>query len=135
MRKNIETCPSQAYFHQFLFDVLQSFRNFYPQVFWMQYSPLLIWNDTCQIMCQIMNLTANILTSKFTTVRKDLSIGPFLYKSIWLHLLKSSRNKKDLNNITAAPFSLPFSQCQQQKNTKKRGSCDFIKILLISWRL
>ena len=50
-------------------------------------------------------------------------------------LLKSSRNKKDLNDITAAPFSVSFSQLQAAKKHQKRGSCDVIKVLLISWQL
>ena len=37
-------------------------------------------------------------------------------------LLKSSRNKKDLNYVTAARFWVFFLSCQQQKNTKKRAA-------------
>ena len=33
--------------------------------------------------------------------------------------LKSSRNKKDLNDVTAALFSVSFSQLPAVKNTKK----------------
>ena len=45
--------------------------------------------------------------------------------------LKSSQNKKDLNDVTAAPFSMSFSQLPAAKKHPKLGSCDVIKILLI----
>ena len=48
-----------------------------------------------------------------------------------MQLLKSSRNKKDLNDVTAAPFSVSFSQLPAAKKHRKRGSCDVIKVLLI----
>jgi hypothetical protein len=47
-------------------------------------------------------------------------------------LLKSSRNEKDLNDVTAAPLSVSFSQLAAAKKHQKRGSCDVIKVLLIS---
>ena len=50
-------------------------------------------------------------------------------------VLKSSRNKKDLNDVTAARFSVSFSQLPAAKKHPKLGSCDVIKVLLISWRL
>ena len=47
-------------------------------------------------------------------------------------MLKLSRNKKDHNDVIAAPFSVPFSQLPAAKKThQKRGSCDVIKVLLI----
>ena len=47
-------------------------------------------------------------------------------------LLKLSRNKKDLNDVAAAPVLVSFSQLPAvKKHTKKRGSCDVIKVLLI----
>ena len=49
--------------------------------------------------------------------------------------LKSSQNKKDLNDVTAVLFSV-FSCCWQLKKRHwKRGNCDVIKVLLILWRL
>jgi hypothetical protein len=47
-------------------------------------------------------------------------------------VLKLSRNKKDLNDVTAAPFSVFLSQLPTAKKHRKRGSCDVIKVLLIS---
>ena len=35
--------------------------------------------------------------------------------------LKSSRNKKNLNDVTAAPFSVSFSQLTAAKKTPKTG--------------
>ena len=46
-------------------------------------------------------------------------------------LLKSSRNKKDLNDITAATFLVSFSQLPAAKKHQKAGSCEVIKVLLI----
>ena len=46
---------------------------------------------------------------------------------LFLKLLKLSRNKKDLNDVTAAPFSV----FQLRKRHWKWGSCDVIKVLLI----
>jgi hypothetical protein len=46
--------------------------------------------------------------------------------------LKMARNKSDLNDVTAAPFSVSFYQLPAAKKKKKRGSCDAIKVLLIS---
>ena len=51
----------------------------------------------------------------------------FLFKT----LLKSSRNKKDLNYVTAARFSVSFSQLPAAKKHQKAGSCEVIKVLLI----
>ena len=56
----------------------------------------------------------------------------FLIATKVLMVLKSSRNKKDLNDVTAAPFSVSFSQLAAAKKHQKRGSCDVIKVLLIS---
>ena len=36
-------------------------------------------------------------------------------------LLKSSRNKKDLNDVTAAPFSVVFLLLAAEKKTPKMG--------------
>ena len=41
---------------------------------------------------------------------------------IYQRLLKSSRNKKDLNDVTAAPFSVSFSQLPAAKKTPKNGA-------------
>ena len=49
--------------------------------------------------------------------------------------LKLSQNKKDLNDVTASPIWVSFSQLPAAKNHQKQGSCDVIKVLLISWRL
>ena len=46
--------------------------------------------------------------------------------------VKLSQNKKDLNDVTAALFSVSFSQLPAAKKHKKRGSCDVIKVLFIS---
>ena len=46
--------------------------------------------------------------------------------------LKSSRSKKDLNDVTAAPFLVSFSQLPAAKKHRKLGSCDIIRVLLIS---
>ena len=66
--------------------------------------------------------------------RVEMSFNRFLVKK-----LKSSRNKKDLkkdlNDVTAAPFSESFFQLPTAKQHQKRGSCDVIKVLLFSWRL
>ena len=40
--------------------------------------------------------------------------------------LKSSRNKKDLNYVTAARFSVSFSQLPAAKKHQKAGSCEAI---------
>ena len=56
-----------------------------------------------------------------------------IIKSIYI---KSSQNKKDPNDVTAALFLVGFFCCWQlRKRQRKRGSCDVIKVLLISWRL
>ena len=44
--------------------------------------------------------------------------------------LKSSRNKKDLNDVTAR-FLCFFCCWQLRKRRRKQGSCDVIKVLLI----
>ena len=49
--------------------------------------------------------------------------------------LKSSRNKKDLNYVTAARFSVSFSQLPAAKKHQKAGSCEVIKVPLILQRL
>ena len=36
-------------------------------------------------------------------------------------ILRSSRNKKDINDVTAAPFSVSFSQLLAAKKTPKTG--------------
>ena len=41
--------------------------------------------------------------------------------------VKSSRNKKDLNEVTAVPFLVVFCCWQLRKRHRKRGSCDVIK--------
>ena len=41
-----------------------------------------------------------------------------LFFLIFTFYLKSSQNKKDLNDVTAAPFLVSFSQVQAAKNTK-----------------
>ena len=46
------------------------------------------------------------------------------------NLLKSSRNKKDLNDVTAAPFLVSFSQLPAAKITQNGAAV--IKGLLIS---
>ena len=51
------------------------------------------------------------------------------------HFPKSSRNKKDFNDVTAALFSVSFSQLLAAKKHQKWGSCDVIKVFLISWWL
>ena len=50
-------------------------------------------------------------------------------------ILKLSQNKKDLNDITAALFSVSFSQLPVANKYRKRGSCDVIKVFLILWWL
>ena len=45
--------------------------------------------------------------------------------------LKSSQNKKDLNYVTAAQFSVSSSQLPAAKKHQKPGSCEVIKVLLI----
>ena len=45
--------------------------------------------------------------------------------------LKSSRNKKVLNDVTAATFSVFFCCWKQRKRHRKRTSCDVINVLLI----
>ena len=37
-------------------------------------------------------------------------------------MLKSSRNKKDLNDVTAAPFSVSFSQLPAAKKKTENGA-------------
>ena len=39
-----------------------------------------------------------------------------------MDLLKLSRNKKDLNDVTAAPFSVSFSQLPAAKKHTKKGA-------------
>ena len=43
--------------------------------------------------------------------------------------------KKDLNDVTAALFSVSFPQLATATKHWKWGSCDIIRVLLISWRL
>ena len=38
--------------------------------------------------------------------------------------VKSSQNKKDLNDVTAALFLMSFSQLPTAKKHRKQGSCD-----------
>ena len=45
-----------------------------------------------------------------------------------LRYLKLSRNKKDLNDATAAPFWVFFCCWQLRKRHRKRGSCDVLLI-------
>ena len=49
--------------------------------------------------------------------------------------LKSSRNKKDLNDVPAAPFSVTFSHLPAAKKSQKWGSCGVIKVFLTLWQL
>ena len=45
--------------------------------------------------------------------------------------LKSSRNKKDLNDVTAAPFLMSFSQLPAaKKNTKKGAAVTSLRLFL-----
>ena len=53
------------------------------------------------------------------------------YVCDFLNTLKSSQNKKDLNDVTAAPLVF-FLLLAAEKRHRKWGSCDVIKILLIS---
>ena len=47
-------------------------------------------------------------------------------------LLKSSQKKKELNDVTNAPFLVYFSQLPAaKKKHRNQGSCDVIKVLLI----
>ena len=47
-----------------------------------------------------------------------------------------SRNNKDLNDVTAALYLIYFSQLPAaKKQHPKEGSCETIKVLIISWRL
>ena len=74
------------------------------------------------------------LCSKMSKIsRKTLSNFRNFYLSFWLtlNLIKSPRNKKDLNDVTAASFSVSFTQLPTAKKHQKRGSCDVIKVLLI----
>ena len=41
---------------------------------------------------------------------------------LFLSLLKSSHNKKDLDDVTAAPFSVSFSQLPAAKNNTENGA-------------
>jgi hypothetical protein len=41
-------------------------------------------------------------------------------------VVKSSRNKKDPNDVTVAQFSVSFSQMPAAKKHQKPGSCDVI---------
>ena len=45
-------------------------------------------------------------------------------KKITLATLKLSRNKKDPNDVTAAQFSVSFSQLPAAKKRQKLGTCD-----------
>ena len=45
-------------------------------------------------------------------------------------LSKSSRNKKDLNNVTAAPFSMSFSHRPAAKNTENGASVTSLRSFL-----
>ena len=56
-------------------------------------------------------------------------------KTCFIFILKLSRNKKGLHDVTAAPFLVSFSQLPAAKKHRKRSSCDVIKVLLISWWL
>ena len=47
-------------------------------------------------------------------------------------ILKLSQNKKGLNDVTDTPFSVIFLLLAAEKKTGKRGSCDVIKVPLIS---
>ena len=51
--------------------------------------------------------------------------------SVTWNCLKSSQNKKDLNDVTAARFPVSFSQLPAAEKHQKPGSCDIIKVLLI----
>ena len=46
--------------------------------------------------------------------------------------VNSSQHKKNLNDVSAAPFWCFFCCWQLRKRHQKWGSCDVIKILLIS---
>ena len=59
-----------------------------------------------------------------------------LFTASYGFLLKSSWNKKDLDDVTADPFFVCVFCCWQlRKRYQQRGSCDVIKVLLISWQL
>ena len=67
--------------------------------------------------------------------------GDYLLDEAWQYkvsvnflqlLLKLSRNKKDHNDVTAAPFSVFFLLLVAEKRHQKWGSYDVIKVLLIS---
>ena len=51
-------------------------------------------------------------------------------KSQICYWLNSSQNKKSLNDVTAAPFSVSFSQLPAAKKHQNRGSCDVIRPFL-----
>ena len=48
------------------------------------------------------------------------------YVFVSIIFVKSSRNKKDLNYVTAARFSVSFSQLPAAKKHPKAGSCEVI---------
>ena len=59
---------------------------------------------------------------KFYVSLKRITIFRFLIKSSW--------NKKDLNDVTAALFSVSFSQLPAAKNTENGAAVTLIKSFL-----
>ena len=53
--------------------------------------------------------------------RKPSTGAGCLFRGSFLLLLKSSRNKKDLNDVTAAPFLVVFLLLAAEKKTSKMG--------------
>ena len=71
-------------------------------------------------------------TFPFKIPWKLFSFDDFGLEFVAFRWLKSSRKKRDLNDITAAWLLVSFSQLPAAKNVPKQGNCDVIKVPLIS---
>ena len=92
----------------------------------------MFWHKKWDLMyIKIIHQTSenSFLKLVHTEYQVNYKTQPFWVKGV---RLKSSRNKKDLNDVTAALFLVSFSQLPAAKKHRKRGSCDVIKVLLIS---
>ena len=72
------------------------------------------------------------LQRKLTLIFTELDVTYTYFLTATTQLLKSSRNKGHLYDVTAAPFLVFFCSWQLRKRHQKLGSCDVIKVLLIS---
>ena len=79
-----------------------------------------------QFWIRFLNSAFNNLFAHYILLEK----GTLRIQKLWIALLKLSRNKKDLNDITAAPFWVSFSQLPAASSTKNWAAVTSLRSFL-----